>query len=254
MFNFFRKSIKVIFINDATGETIGISQMKQEQLPEAFDTPTTMQIADKEWQVIEANPIYAREFSATKKLTLHLRNIEQINPQNIRFSIPTISDELPATADVALFHDFTLNLHEDDWRQIEFFPSSLLPVIQKQMAEVEAVLFPEGQSAPLLGYDTIHVRKIDRQDLSIVFTDFCELVNIREKGALTVTFAGHSGFVQNGYAIRSDNHTYYGTVKNGIINELCLYQFDHADDEFFSIVSRYGLVLTVWCKGQITTI
>lgn len=254
MFNFFKKTIKVTFINDATGDTIGISEMKQEQLPEAFEKPTTMQIANKEWQVIKANPIYARDFSTSKKLTLHLSNIEHINPQNMRFSIPTISNELPGIVDTALFHDFTLDLHEDDWRQIEFFPIQLLPVIQKEMAAVEAVLFPEGEATTLLGYDTVHVRKIDRQDLSIDFNDFCELVKIRQKGALTVTFAGNSGFVQDGFVLRSDNFTYYGTGKDGKINELCLQQFDQADDEFFSIATRYGLVLTIWCRGQITTI
>jgi hypothetical protein len=254
MLHFFKKTIKVIFIDDATGDTIGISEMRQEQLPEAFDKPTTMQIADKEWQVIKADPIYARDFSTSKKLTLHLRNIENINPQDIRFSIPTISNELPAIVNTTLFHDFTLDLHEDDWRQIEFFPIKLLPVIQKEMAAVEALLFPEGESTTFSGFDTVHVRKINRQDLSIDFSDFCKLVNIRQKGALTVTFAGHSGFVQDGFALRSDNYTYYGTVKNEIINELCLQQFDQADDEFFSTAARYGLVLTVWCRGQITTV
>lgn len=53
-----------------TGETIGISEMKQDQLPEAFDKPTTMQIADKEWRVIKADPIHASDFSNTKKTNI----------------------------------------------------------------------------------------------------------------------------------------------------------------------------------------
>lgn len=193
-------------------------------------------------------------FLIPKKLTLHLRAIEHVNPQNIRFSLPTISNELPSMIDTSLFHDFTLNLREDDWRQIEFFPIQLLPEIQKEMEAVEAILFPEVEATTLLGYDTVHVRKIDRQNLSIDFTDFCEQIAVREKGALTVAFAGYSGFVQDGFALRSDNYTYYGTLKDRIINELCLHQFDQADDEFFSIAARYGLVLTLWCRGQITTV
>lgn len=130
MFSFFKKTIKVTFIDDATGDIIGFSEMKREQLPEAFDKPTIMHIADEKWQVVKADPLYDREFVVTKELTLHLRRVERMNPQDIRYTIPTISNELPALADMPLFEDFTLQLHEDDWRQIEFLPIQLLPVIQ----------------------------------------------------------------------------------------------------------------------------
>jgi hypothetical protein len=254
MFNFFKRNIKVVFINDETGDTIGVIEMKREQLPEAFDKPTTMQIADKEWQVVKAEPIYAKEFSANKKLTLRLRSIDRIDIEDIRFSIPTISNELPEMANTTLFSDFTLQLHEDDWRQIEFLPLQVLPRIQVEMTAVEAILFPETGTTPSLGYDTVHIRKIDRQQLSIPFTDFCEQMDIHEKGALTVAFAGNSGFVQDGFALRSDNYNYYGTVKDGVINELCLQHFHQAEDEFYRIAARYGLALVEWCKGQITTV
>lgn len=254
MFNFFKRNIKVVFIDEATGNTIGVSEMKREQLPDAFDKPTTMQIAEKELQVVKADPVHAEDFSASKKLTLHLRSIDHIDPENIRFSIPTISNELPEMVNSTLFCDFTLQLHEDDWRQIEFLPLQLLPKIQEEMTAVEAILFPEAGTTPSLGYDSVHVRKIDRQQLSISFTDFCEQMNIQEKGALTVAFAGNSGFVQDGFALRSNSYTYYGTVKEGVINELCLPHFDQADDEFYKVAARYGLALVEWCKGQITTI
>jgi hypothetical protein len=254
MFNFFKKTIKVTFIDDATGDIISISEMKQEQLPEAFDEPATMQVADKEWQIVKADPVYNKDFSASKKLVLHLRSIEYIDPLNIRFSIPTISNDLPLVVDHPLFHDFALDLHEDDWRQIEFFPLQLLPEIQREMTKVEAILFPDNDASTLAGYDTIHVRKIDRQHITIPFKDFCEQITVREKGALTLKFADYSGFVQDGFALRSDNYTYYGTMKDGIINELCLQQFDQADDEFSNIAARYGLALVIWCRGQITTV
>lgn len=121
------------------------------------------------------------------------------------------------------------------------------------MTAVEAILFPEGKSSSLSVYDSLHIRKIDRQNLSIPFADFCERVAVREKGALTITFAGSSGFVQDGFALRSDNYMYYGTVTDGIIKELCLQRFDQADDEFCNLAANYELVLVVWCNGQITS-
>jgi hypothetical protein len=253
MFNFFKKTIKVTFIDEVTGGTIGLSEMNLDQLPETFDKPTTMQLKEEEWKVTKADPVSANTFSQTKKLTLHLRKLEKIDPQTVRFSIPTISNELPDLNNVALFNDFTLSLHEDDWRQIEFFPMALLPTIQQEMALVEEVLDSED-SPESSGFKTVHLRTIQRRHLSIVFNEFCKLVSVQEKGALKVAFSGQSGYVKNGFALRSDNFTYYGTMRDGLIDELCLYQFEMADDEFVNVVGHYELVLTVWCAGQITTI
>ena len=55
MFSFLDKRIKVTFINERTGETVAISKMTPEQLPDGFDRPTTMQIQETEWQVAMAD-------------------------------------------------------------------------------------------------------------------------------------------------------------------------------------------------------
>jgi hypothetical protein len=252
MFNFFKKAISVTFIDDSTGYVIDESDIKQEYLPESFDKPTTFELSGKQWVVVKADPVHAMEYSLSKKLTIHLRPVEQMNPKNIRFSLPTLSNELPATEDKRVFHDFILELHEDNWRQIEFLPHKLLPGIQKEMEAVEAILFPEDESTVANGYETIHVRKLGRHNLSISFSDFCEQVKVLEKGAFT--FTNHPGYVKDGFALRTANYTYYGTLEGDTIKELCLEDFESVDDEFARIAFRYGLVLVVWCKGQITTV
>lgn len=235
-----------------TGKIIETRKFKPGELPGDFEYPITINLQDKDWQVVKAEPGSANEFTLSKKLTLYLRQGEWINPRDIRFSIPTASTELPEMSDTSLFRDFILELQEDDWRQIEFFRLARLPEIQMEMEAVENILFPEDGSSTFPGYDKIHVRALPREQLHLDIGDFCKLANVQEKGALTIS--GNPGFIKNGFALRSLNYTYYGTIEKGNIHELCLRQFDQADDEFARIAATYHLALVSWCKAEITTI
>lgn len=257
MFNLFKKStIHVQFINANTNETIGVSDMKAEQLPVSFNKPTTMHLENEDWQVIKAEPEDAFQFKETRQLKLWLSKVEKLNPNNIRFSIPTVSNETPALCTEKVFTDFILELHEDAWRQIEFLPLSILPTINEEMSAVEAILFPEDETkSTQYGFDKIHVReKIGEHHLNISLEEFCEVVNAINKGSIYMTIYGETGFVQNGFAIKSANYTYYGTLENNFIKELCLESFENMDDEMSLACSRYNLVFVSWCIGSITTV
>lgn len=253
MLGFLDKRIKVTFINHATSETIGISKMPSDKLPETFENSTTLQILDKDWHVIKAEPLNKQEFMVTKKITLHLAEVGFVDPNNILYTVPTLSNELPEMTDKKLFADFVLELHEDDWRQIEFLPVDRLPAIQEEMVAVEAILFPDDETERSFGYKSIHVRsKLGSRHLSIPFADFCALVNIEAKGAIAIS--GYSGFVENGFSIRSSSYTYYGTLEGEVIKDLCLDRLEDVGDEFATITGKFNLLLVSWCHGQITTI
>lgn len=254
MFSLFsNKNIKVTFINNSTGEIIQTVEIPKENLPESFDQPTTLQVENEEYQVVKAEPSYKRDFSSTKKLTLYLQRVEKIDPANILFTIPTISNEIAPTGNTAIFNDFTLELHEDHWRQIEYLPISLSPTIQEEMADVEKILFPENEEESTPGYKEIHVRsRIGANHLSIPFEEFCELVGITEKG--NIKFYGYAGYVENGFALRSSNYTYYGTMQGNTIKELCLENYESAETEFYQLAAQYNLVLVAWCRGEIRTV
>jgi hypothetical protein len=253
MLGFLDKRIKVTFVDKSNDEILGVSKMVPDQLPDSFDKPTTFQFQEKEWQVIKADPVNKEDFRFTKKLTVYLTEVGFMDPQNILYTLPTISNELPSTVDEKLFDDFVLELHEDDWRQIEFLPIDILPAVQEEMAAVEAILFPEDETESSLGYNSIHVRsKIGSRHLTIPFSDFSELVGVESKG--TIALSGHPGFVKSGFAVRSKHCTYYGTLKDDIILELCLQQFESVDDEFATVADKFKLLLVSWCRGQITTV
>jgi hypothetical protein len=250
---FKRSTIKVRLIEAISNETFNEVQLKKEQLPESFDKPTTIRIEDDEWQVVKAEPQHASEFSKSGSLTLWVKPVLKFNPAAIRYSIPTISNELPATTSDYFYNDFTLALHEDDWRQIEFLPCSLLGIIQEEMGEVEKILFPVDQPdfESLNGFEKMHVRsKIGQKHLSISIEDFCESLQIKERGSITLT--NYVENIENGFALRSSNFTYYGIVEKGMIKELCLKDLDGLEDEILQVMEKYQIALVAWCRGSIT--
>ena len=93
--------------------------------------------------------------------------------------------------------------------------------------------------------------KIGAQHLTIPLAEFCELLDIREKGSLEVS--GHSGFIKNGFVARSEKKIYYGTLESDIIKELCFQRFDGADEEVSTLVTRFELLFVCWCQGDIAT-
>ena len=58
----------------------------------------------------------------------------------------------------------------------------------------------------------------------------------------------------NGFALRTDNNEYYGTVENNRITHLCLNAFDCVDDEFALVATTWDLALVNWCDGSIITV
>lgn len=100
---------------------------------------------------------------------LESRPVQLLNPQDIMFTVPTISNDLPPldaiteqpNADHVAFH-------EDDWCQVEFFAKARLPEIQRILAEYKAfeaenrkMTTIDGQEYPI--WKNTFVRKIERQ-------------------------------------------------------------------------------------------
>ena len=251
---FGRNKIKVELIEALSNEELGAVKLSPDQLPASFDKPTTMRIADVDWIVEKADPINAEEFIKKGELSLWVSKVLKMDPRNIRFSIPTISNELPATSSTFPFNDFTHTIDEDDWRQMEFLPFVQLLLIREEMKIVEEILFPENDPDfdSLNGFDRVHVRKkIERNLLSISVEDFLQIVAVNHKGNLAIN--GQIGFVDGGFSFRSANHVYYGTIKDSFIHELCLYDFDSIDEETSKVLEKFNLLLVCWCRGSITS-
>lgn len=246
----FPKRINVTCIDGVTGQQIGKYKISLSQLPAAFDKPVTLVIAGNEWRVIQAKPVSADDFSIFKKLTLHVLGNEQLQQATLGHNVPTRHTSTPGFTTTPLYHDYTLEIQADDWLQMEFLPVAALPQIQEEIALIDPILLADKGVNLLLGYETIHVRNQTAQlGVAIPFDAFCAAIQVQSLGNLRL--AG-GGFIENGFALRSDNYEYYGMVENGIITHLCLSTFDCIDDEFSQIATTWELLLVNWCMASIT--
>ncbi len=107
-------TVRVQFIDVSNGNTIGISEMPPEQLPETFEISTTMHLDNEDWSVEEAIPANSKDFLQSKTLTLKMRKVEYMDPKDILYTLPTISNEIPETSNSSLFNDFEFSILEDD--------------------------------------------------------------------------------------------------------------------------------------------
>lgn len=244
----FNGKTRVTFIHAITGDLIGVCKMTTEQLPASFNKPTRIEFEGNAWRVMRADPVHAKEFTIDNKLSLYVQENHFVDCGKMGFDVATISKDIPSLTSQSLFDNFLLNITGNEWRQLEFYPVSSFPLIQKEILEIESVLFPADNANTLDGYKTMHTRKkISPELVNIPFEEFCSLLNIVEKGA--VRFG--NGFVENGFAFRSVDHTYYGIIRDNVIEELCLEKFECLDEEIYELSSKYDLLLADWCNGKI---
>jgi hypothetical protein len=81
-------------------------------------------------------------------------NTQAINPNNILFSLATIFDELPAIDKTVSASAPALQLHEDDWRQIEFVGVKNRSPLKQQLAEFISFRDSHRKS---LGFTSVYV-------------------------------------------------------------------------------------------------
>lgn len=151
--------VEVVFVDGGTGNEIGRSTLPREQLPASFETDTTVDIGDAKWQVDQADPPGPAEVAAARTLVLTLRRIERFPPGDILYSLPSICDALPAvtasaTADL-------LEIHEDDWRQVEMVSAGLREVALAELRAIKQIHQTHARhtaAGQLQGFDAIHVR------------------------------------------------------------------------------------------------
>src|SRR5947207_12053887 len=134
--------IKVYFYDAATGKIFRQSKMPREMLPESFEPETKLTIGEQNWIVRRADPMTAAEFRRTGELRLVVESIKvtTADPREVLFSLATIADELPAIAAGSTKLDKNvIEMHEDDWRQVEFVSATRLTVVKSELDEIRKI-------------------------------------------------------------------------------------------------------------------
>jgi hypothetical protein len=233
-----------------------------ERLPASFEADTTMHRPEGDWQVIEARPVSAEEFKQTGKLTLLVQKLGEITNVplgDVLFSLPTISNDLPAIAEgSSKLGKNVLELHEDDWRQVEWVSASLMEPIEKELAAIRNIYEHERVD---VGFRKVHVRDQIPQPLLDATLNLHELASAVGKNATMldgVSYAGVAGLVENAFALRlissieiyglvRDSRLHVAGFQNTRVNNVPDEDVRHLDE--FAV--RHQLLLVDWRRVQI---
>ncbi len=233
-------TIRVEFIDAATGGTFAKSEVPSDELPETFELATQLHLGDADWQVDRAEPPTRAEYTRTRSLRVTLRKIVMIDPKTILFSLPTIENALPPlrAGDAP-----PARLHEDDWRQIELVAAAQEPAIHAELAAIREVLMARKAA----GFERIHVRSRIPTPLAGVRLTVAELAQtLGSPMQGDLAFGAGALVVDGGFVFEAG--ALYGRQHDGVIVALGLGSLGVAL-RLTALATSHDLVLVDWCRG-----
>ena len=248
-----KDTVQVSFIDISDGKTFAVSKVPKDQLPETFELETQMTIDGQQWSVVEADPIHSNDFIKSGRLTLKMSKIEHIDPKEILYSLPSISNELPATFNPASTMGNPYSISEDDWRQLEFFHPKSLPLIEEEFDAIEQL--KKNTSVDLgdsmVAFSDCHVRSnIGEPDLKLKLTELLEELEVSQVEKLK--FNHTHTYIKNGFAAYTAHSVYFGQEENGLISDLCVGDpTEGTSEEIYRIVQRFDLLFVNWSHMQL---
>ena len=221
MINLFSKNhskIDVSFIDSQSKTIIAQSTMPIEQLPESFELNTELNISDTRYSVSNAEPKLKSEFQKSGKLSITLTEIQTIDPKDILFSLPTVSDDFPPYSGNNNPKESYYVTNEDSWRQFEYVSQKLKNIIEEEFTEIRNVITNNKVG---VGYNQIHVREkiVDPQ----INMSLKQLTDYFPKSIKLKKVSINNQEVSNSFSIEHEGVCYFGNVdSNQTINFLCI--------------------------------
>lgn len=211
--------INVTFIDASNESVIGTTYLPLDQLPENFKEQkrTTLKFDNEEWDVIEAIPATAKEFSKTAALTVKVSKLdfEASHAHELLYSLPTLANKLPFMDTESMFDAFVFEIQEDNWRLAEFLPYSELTEIRQELQAITIIWenHREETNDNYYAFNRIHVRsKIDTPQLNIDLDKLLDLLGSHYVGALKMTGQADGEYVEDGFAIHTPAGVFYGVT------------------------------------------
>jgi hypothetical protein len=251
-------TIQVRFIDAETGATIGETEQQAADLPESFEAATTLNIGERTFEVVSATPMTAREFRATGTLRLELREVrvELVGPGSVLYSLPSINSALPMMEPGSTkLGKRVLELHEDDWRQVELVSLTHKATIEAELRAIHRI-HTEHQRGH--GFSEMHIREAIRSPLDGIPLMLATLRSVLPETAQWlegVAFERLQGLVSGGFAVKLPSGvTLYGSEHEGRVYFLGLQRGEvgaaAAGDArmLAALASRHQLCLVDWCR------
>lgn len=174
-----------------------------------------------------------------------------VDTKAIRFSMPTVAaEEVKFVMPTRESFEGAPQFHEDDWRQIEFFPSSRLAEIKTRLAEYKLL---EEKHRTKSGWTNIYARNLPRMPVlgSSRLSEVVGLLSATTLPAPILTTASKPlGQVEGGYTLRIANSVFlYGIAdSDGVMSLAAAVDGDDGPltKVFATLNKKYQLILVDW--------
>ena len=249
------QDVEVTLIEGKSGTVLARTVMAASSLPESFLAPATLQIGDVDWSVQNAEPALRAQFAASGKLVHPLARVEQINPQTILNSLPTINDRLPALAGPADGSEIVL--HEDDWRQLEFVHEGYREVVVQELHEIRTIYAVHRQNG---AFAKIHVRSSLPEPLTAARLEMLTLARLFREPPRPIRFNNDGARVAGGFAfVLGDGGLLYGLMSPPFVQTLGLLGSGAGTNvpdiaALEALEREYCLLLVDWCGCELSQI
>jgi hypothetical protein len=258
-------AVTVIFVDGADGKEVGRSRLPADQLPEALDAGTTVDIDGTTWLVEHAEPESAAHWRASPTLTLILRRAGSpaVPARDILFSLPSICDALPSVAGTRRGAD-AFEIHEDDWRQVEMIAGGLSGVIDSELHAIGVIYDERARRAGngvIIGFGAIHVRSQPVRPLpaSLSLGRVLGMLPRPVRQYEGVAFNGAAGVAVGSFAVAFGPVTLYGLADGDAIEVLCLDNRARPDagpppgliPGLQEVLAAFDLVIVDWCRCSV---
>ena len=187
--------------------------------------------------------------------------VVSVDPKSIRFSMPTVAaDDLQFVMPSQQSFDGAPQFHEDEWRQVEFYPASHLGNLKSRLAEYKS--FEQRHRTPH-GWTEIYARRIPAPAILQGTSAKAELASLLQATTLPspilTTASRPLGQVKDGYTLRvAESVLLYGIASGSGVESLAAIVERGGDDTrltaaFVKLHQKYELVLVDWRSQMLLT-
>ncbi len=246
------KAVRVEFLDADSGKSLFKTDSPPGRLPGSFGKPTSVQIEGVEYDVIRAEPADAEAYLKAGRLRLWVRKRVFVPLNRILFSLPTIVDRLPSLVEAPAKGDF-LELHEDDWRQVELVSAGVLEAVDAELAEVSRV---HRESRVEWGWSRMHVRREPSRPLGDARIPLDRLRGRFRTDARRfdgVRLKGEDGLVEGGFAFETGSLlAVYGQEEAGVLRCCGIVPRAAPADAapLAAFCADFSLWLVDWCRAE----
>jgi hypothetical protein len=253
----FSLNIEVTFIDDTTDESLGVTQIAANNLPDSFEKDTTINLRGADWHVLNARPKTRAQYTKSQQLILWISPVETVNPRDILYSLPSICAVVPELNDRSL-SGTELTLAEDDWRQFELISDRLADKVDKEIAKIQRI---QDNAKAGVGWRELHIRKKPEIPIAsnIALPHLASLLKVSAKSP-GITYDGSRSPITDGYSLTlNDDFAIYGVAPKGKVQVIAIGQDanippnDESIDLLHQLARKFNLNLVHWCRCQRVT-